>query len=145
MTVPSERRPVSSNAEGARLASLGLVVTCGFLLSVSLATSAALAALSTYLAYVFPNVQLVVSVFDLVMSAVLIGGMFAAMFKVLPDAEIAWRDVAVGALASAAVAAGGIVSAGAAPQARCSGRGAAMPAAGSDSPRYSNTPTRAPR
>ena len=33
----------------ARLASLGLVVTCGFLLTVSLAASAALAALSTYL------------------------------------------------------------------------------------------------
>ena len=84
----------------ARLASLGLVVTCGFLLTVSLATSAALAALSTYLAYVFPDVQVVVNVFDLVMSAVLIGGMFAAMFKVLPDTDIAWRDVAIGALAS---------------------------------------------
>jgi len=34
------------------------------------------------------------------MSAVLIGGMFAAMFKVLPDTDIAWRDVAIGALAS---------------------------------------------
>ena len=84
----------------ARLASLGLVVTCGFLLTVSLATSAALAALSTYLAYVLPDVQVVVNVFDLVMSAVLIGGMFAAMFKVLPDTDIAWRDVAIGALAS---------------------------------------------
>jgi membrane protein len=84
----------------ARLASLGLVVTCGFLLTVSLATSAALAALSTYLTYVFPDVQVVVNVFDVVMSAVLIGGMFAAMFKVLPDADIAWRDVAIGALTS---------------------------------------------
>jgi len=84
----------------ARLASLGLVVTCGFLLTVSLAASAALAALSTYLTYVFPDVQVVINVFDLVMSAVLIGGMFAAMFKVLPDTDIAWRDVAVGALAS---------------------------------------------
>jgi len=84
----------------ARLASLGLVVTCGFLLTVSLATSAALASLSTYLTYVFPNVQVMVNVFDVVMSALLIGGMFAAMFKVLPDADIAWRDVGIGALAS---------------------------------------------
>jgi membrane protein len=91
----------------ARLASLGLVVTCGFLLTVSLATSAALAALSTYLAYVLPDVQVVVNVFDLVMSAVLIGGMFAAMFKVLPDTDIAWRDVAVGALASTILFEGG--------------------------------------
>ena len=41
----------------ARLVSLGLVVTSGFLLTVSLAASAALAAFSTYLAYVFPDVQ----------------------------------------------------------------------------------------
>ncbi len=91
----------------ARLASLGLVVTCGFLLTVSLATSAALAALSTYLTYVFPNVQVVVNVVDVVMSAVLIGGMFAAMFKVLPDTDIAWRDVAIGALASTVLFEGG--------------------------------------
>jgi membrane protein len=91
----------------ARLASMGLVVTCGFLLTVSLATSAALASLSTYLSYVFPNVQVVVNIFDVVMSAVLIGGMFAAMFKVLPDTDIAWRDVAVGALASTVLFEGG--------------------------------------
>jgi membrane protein len=91
----------------ARLASLGLVVTCGFLLTVSLATSAALASLSTYLKYVFPDVQVVVNVFDVVMSAVLIGGMFAAMFKVLPDTDIAWRDVAIGALASTVLFEGG--------------------------------------
>ncbi len=84
----------------ARLASMGLVATCGFLLTVSLATSAALAGLSTYLTYVFPDVQAVINAFDVVMSAVLIGGMFAAMFKVLPDTDIAWRDVAIGALAS---------------------------------------------
>jgi membrane protein len=84
----------------ARLVSMGLVVTCGFLLTVSLATSAALAALSTYLKYVFPQIQTVLNVLDVVMSAVLIGGMFAAIFKVLPDTDIAWRDVAIGALAS---------------------------------------------
>jgi membrane protein len=91
----------------ARLASLGLVVTCGFLLTVSLATSAALAGLSTYLRYVFPDVQVVINVFDVVMSAILISGMFAAMFKVLPDTDIAWRDVAIGALASTILFEGG--------------------------------------
>jgi membrane protein len=91
----------------ARLVSMGLVVTCGFLLTVSLATSAALAALSTYLKYVFPQVQAVLNVLDVVMSAVLIGGMFAAIFKVLPDTDIAWRDVAIGALASTILFEGG--------------------------------------
>jgi membrane protein len=91
----------------ARLASMGLVATCGFLLTVSLATSAALASLSIYLKYVFPDVQVVINVFDVVMSAALICGMFAAMFKVLPDTDIAWRDVIIGALASTILFEGG--------------------------------------
>lgn len=91
----------------ARLVSLGLVVTCGFLLTVSLAASAALAALSTYLKFVFPQIQAVLSIVDVALSALLIGGMFAAMFKVLPDCDIAWRDVVVGALATTVLFEGG--------------------------------------
>ena len=84
----------------ARLVSMGLVVTSGFLLTVSLVSSAALATFSDYLAFVFPVAQAVLHVVDLVLSALLIGGMFAAMFKVLPDTDVAWRDVAIGALAT---------------------------------------------
>lgn len=91
----------------ARLVSLGLVVTCGFLLTVSLAASAALAALSAYLARMLPDIQSVLNAVDLLLSALLIGGMFAAMFKILPDTDIAWRDVAVGALASTMLFEGG--------------------------------------
>jgi len=91
----------------ARLVSLGLVVTCGFLLTVSLAASAALAALSTYLKFVFPQIQAILNVVDVVLSALLIAGMFAAMFKVLPDVDIAWRDVVIGALASTLLFEGG--------------------------------------
>jgi membrane protein len=83
-----------------RLVSMGLVVTAGFLLMVSLAASALLESFSLYLKIVFPVLQSVLSVVDVVLSAVLIGGLFAAMFKVLPDVDIAWRDVAIGALAS---------------------------------------------
>jgi membrane protein len=83
-----------------RLVSMGLVVTAGFLLMVSLAASALLESFSLYLKIVFPVLQPVLSVVDIVLSALLIGGLFAAMFKVLPDVDIAWRDVAIGALAS---------------------------------------------
>jgi membrane protein len=83
-----------------RLVSMGLVVTAGFLLMVSLAASAALTGFSSYLSIVFPVLQPVLAVVDVVLSALLIGGLFAAMFKVLPDVDIAWRDVAIGALAS---------------------------------------------
>jgi membrane protein len=97
---PAQPHSTLTRLMRARLASMGLVATCGFLLTVSLAVSAALASLSAYLKHVFPAVQVVVSVFDVAISAVLIGGMFAAMFKVLPDTNIAWRDVAIGALAA---------------------------------------------
>jgi membrane protein len=91
----------------ARLVSMGLVVTAGFLLMVSLAASALLAGFSSYLKVVFPEGQVVLNVVDIVLSAVLIGGLFAAMFKVLPDTDIAWRDVAVGALATTILFEGG--------------------------------------
>jgi membrane protein len=91
----------------ARLASLGLVVTSGFLLTVSLAVSAALAAVSTYLNDVFPSAQLALQIADIVISIFLISGMFAAMFKVLPDTPIAWRDVAIGAIATTGLFEGG--------------------------------------
>jgi membrane protein len=87
----------------ARLVSLGLVVTAGFLLTVSLVASAALSTFSTYLKFVFPEVQTVLTLVDIVLSALLIAGMFAAMFKILPDTDIAWRDVAIGAFVTTAL------------------------------------------
>src|SRR3954471_14396591 len=56
----------------ARLVSLGLVVTSGFLLTVSLAASAALASFSTYLKSVFPGAEVALGVLDIVLSAGLI-------------------------------------------------------------------------
>jgi membrane protein len=91
----------------ARLVSMSLVVTAGFLLTVSLAASAALSSFSIYLRAVFPTLQVALGVIDIVLSALLIGGMFAAMFKVLPDTDIAWRDVAIGALATTVLFEGG--------------------------------------
>jgi len=91
----------------ARLVSMGLVVTAGFLLTVSLAASAALSGFSAYLKAVFPAVQPILGVVDIVLSALLIGGLFAAMFKILPDTDIAWRDVAIGALTTTVLFEGG--------------------------------------
>ena len=90
-------RSTLSRLVRARFASLGLVVTAGFLLTVSLAMSAGLAAISDYLRIVFPAAQIVLNVADVAVSGALITGLFAAMYKVLPDASITWRDVAIGA------------------------------------------------
>jgi membrane protein len=91
----------------ARLLSLGLVVAFGFVLTVSLAVSAALAALSTFLHEVFPAMEGVLRIVNFLLSAVLISAMFASVYKILPDTPIAWRDVGVGALFATALFEGG--------------------------------------
>jgi membrane protein len=102
-----ERRSTLGRLARARAASLGLVVTSGFLITVSLATSAALEALSDYLRGVFPGAEIVLTIADFVISTALIGFLFAAIYKVLPDKPIAWRDVAIGALVTALLFEGG--------------------------------------
>lgn len=103
----TSRRSVLTRLMRARLASLGLVVTSGFLLSVSLVVSAALAAASIYLKAVFPAAAITLQIVDVVASLLLISCLFAAIFKVLPDTPIGWRDVAVGAIVTAVLFEGG--------------------------------------
>jgi len=85
----------------ARLASLGLVATLGFLLLVSLVVSTALSALGTWLNGIFPAAHLMLKALSFVMSLLLIAVLFGAIYKVLPDTSLGWRDVAVGALTTA--------------------------------------------
>jgi membrane protein len=101
------RRSTLSRLVRARLASLGLVATAGFLLTVSLVVSAALAAVSDYLKAVFPEAEVALQLADVAISAALLTGLFAAIYKVLPDTPIAWRDVVIGALVTAGLFEGG--------------------------------------
>ena len=101
------RRSTLSRLVRARLASLGLVATAGFLLTVSLVVSAALAAVSDYLKAVFPGAEVALQLADVAISAALLTGLFAAIYKVLPDTPIAWRDVVIGALVTAGLFEGG--------------------------------------
>jgi membrane protein len=90
-----------------RLISLGLIIAFGFVLMLSLAVSAALGALSTFMQGMFPSMEAVLAVVDFLLSTVLLGALFAAMYKVLPDTSIAWRDVAIGAVFATLLFAGG--------------------------------------
>jgi len=81
-----------------RLISLTLVLTLGFLLIVSLAVSAGLAAFAKYLLATFPVLAVVIHLIELAVSATLMTALFAAIYKFLPDTPIDWRDVAIGAL-----------------------------------------------
>jgi membrane protein len=82
----------------ARAVSLGLVAALGFLLLVSLAVSAMLTAFGTQLNAVLPFGKLILSGINLVISLVLITVLFAAIYKILPDRPLAWKDVMLGAV-----------------------------------------------
>ncbi len=87
------------NFVGHRVLSLGMILAIAFLLIVSLAVSAALAAfggfVSSFLPHGFSGPLL--QGLGFVVSLAIIAALFAAMFKVLPDAKIEWRDVWIGA------------------------------------------------
>lgn len=81
----------------ARLLSFGLVLTIGFLLMVSLALSAAVSALGHYVAGALP---IVLRALEFLVSFVVITGLFAMIYKILPSVHIQWTDVWVGAAAT---------------------------------------------
>ena len=81
--------------------SLGLVFTLGFLMLVLLVVSAALTALGDYLSGLIPGAGFLMSLLNSAISFVLTSALFAAIYKILPDTPIAWRDVAVGSAATA--------------------------------------------
>jgi len=85
----------------ARIASLGLVAALGFLLIVSLVVSAILSALDSFLNGFFPGAHAMMQVLNFAISLLIISVLFGAIYKVLPDKQIAWRDVAVGAIVTA--------------------------------------------
>jgi membrane protein len=84
-----------------RVRSFGLVVAVGFLLMVSLAVTAGLAALSGWLARRAPGIPVVLSGVSVLVSLVVTTGLFALLFRFLPDVHLRWRDVTTGALVTA--------------------------------------------
>jgi membrane protein len=78
-----------------------LVAALGFLLLVSLVVSAILTAIGDYISAVIPLGYLILLTLNFAASLALITVLFAAIYKVLPDKPIAWRDVLVGAFATA--------------------------------------------
>jgi membrane protein len=85
-----------------RLLSFSIVVSLSFLLLVSLVVTGLAEALSTHLLHMFPNVAVVfIYVFNLLITFGIVTLLFAIIFKLLPDAEIMWRDVITGAMVTA--------------------------------------------
>lgn len=85
-----------------RLFSFGMVLVLGFLLLVSLIVSSLVSAVSTY----FTNNMVeystfVIDITNFGISLLVITLLFGSIYKILPDAHVAWSDVLIGALATA--------------------------------------------
>ncbi len=84
-----------------RFMSVGALLGTGFLLLVSLVMSAGLSAFGTWFGGWLPAPEFLLQGLELVISLGVITGLFALMFKALPDAHVAWSDVWVGAALTA--------------------------------------------
>ncbi len=84
-----------------RFFSFGMVLSIGFLLLVSLVLSAGLAAAGKFLGEILPVPTVVLTVINLLVSFSAIAVLFALIFKYVPEAKIAWKDVWAGAIGTA--------------------------------------------
>ncbi len=80
-----------------RVFSFILVIGMGFLLLVSLIISTGLAAISAHFEGLLRDYQMLQAA-NFIVSLLAITFIFAAIFKIVPDVEISWRDVLVGAV-----------------------------------------------
>lgn len=86
-----------------RLLSFSLVCGVAFLLLVSLVVTAFLAGINSQIAGWLPGMDRLAEVVNFVFNFVLTAALFAMMFKWLPEIRLAWRDVWIGATATAAL------------------------------------------
>jgi membrane protein len=85
-----------------RLLSGSIIVGLGFLLIVSLLINGALVALNDMLKSYFPDLTIILfNILNIAVSFAVITILFGVIFKVLPDAKIAWKDVRTGAFFTA--------------------------------------------
>jgi membrane protein len=84
-----------------RFLSMTMVLGIAFVLLVSLVLSAGLSAVGGLLGDVLPGGNVIWQVVNFIVSFAIITGLFAAIYKVLPDATVTWGDVWIGAAVTA--------------------------------------------
>lgn len=84
-----------------RLLSFTMILGIGFVLLVSLVISAGISAVNETVGNAVPMSEILLQIVNLIISIGVITLLFALIFKFLPDAEIAWRDVWLGAFVTA--------------------------------------------
>lgn len=100
--VPPERRAGFWYLVRTRLLSVGIILALGFLLLVSLVISAGLTALEK-LSRGEQIFSFVLDWLNMLIAFVLVAALFGTIYKVLPSVRIAWRDVVIGAVVTAAL------------------------------------------
>ncbi|HTG45857.1 MAG TPA: YihY/virulence factor BrkB family protein, partial [Verrucomicrobiae bacterium] len=78
-----------------------MILSIAFLLLISLLLTTAIAAGGKYFSHMMGNSEWLFQILNNVLSFGLITLLFAMMFKFVPDAKIAWKDVWVGAIFTA--------------------------------------------
>jgi membrane protein len=86
-----------------RLFSFALILAVGFLLVVSLALSAWIAALGEYSAWILPANEVLLHTINFIVFFVVTTGLFAAIYKFVPSAPIEWREVILGGAVTSAL------------------------------------------
>lgn len=85
-----------------RILSFSMIISLGFLLIVSLLVNGLVAALMDQLNQYFPDITvLLLTILNLLFTFVVITVLFGIIFKFLPDVEIRWKDVRIGAIFTA--------------------------------------------
>jgi membrane protein len=79
-----------------RLFSFAMVLALGFLLIVSLAITTFISSLGAFAVLKFPGAATLLQIGNALVSFVVISGVFAAIYKIVPDVHLEWRDVILG-------------------------------------------------
>jgi membrane protein len=96
--VPAAQKPSGIwNMLRTRLLSFGLILALAFLLIVSLIVSAVLAALGSWASGLLPAWEILLQVSNIVVGLVFTTVLFAMIYRFMPNASVAWRDVWTGA------------------------------------------------
>ncbi len=90
-----------------RFFSFAMVLAIGFLLLVSLVVTAVLTSLSGMLSGLFGDATVIAHLVDISVSFGLITLLFALIYKFVPDVQIQWKDVWVGAALTSVLFTGG--------------------------------------
>ena len=98
--VPEEKNGLLQNVKQ-RFLSFAMVLVIAFILLVSLAMSTVINAAAQSVQSALPGGDWMWQLANFIFSLVVTAALFAAIFKVLPDTEVKWGDVSIGALVTA--------------------------------------------